>query len=170
MPKIKFKRGLKENLPDLDEGEPGFAKDTEELFIGTETGNIQLAKKESVDTLNLEIDNARGGLPALKDRLDGVDQQLSDKVSQAALNETNAIVTANTTALAESTHIQGTTQNIIWNTDGTVQKVQHVDSNNTVLREDVFTYSTNLITEVRTVGTNSITFKYHLDTLQTEVI
>jgi hypothetical protein len=73
--------------------------------------------------------------------------------------------------LAESTQLKGTTQNIIFNTDGTVQKVQHKDSYNVVLREDVFTYTTNLITEVRTLSSGgSITFKYHLDTLQTEVI
>jgi hypothetical protein len=55
MPKIKFKRGLKENLPNLDEGEPGFAKDTEEVFIGTETGNVQLAKQVDVDSVKEEI-------------------------------------------------------------------------------------------------------------------
>jgi hypothetical protein len=42
----------------------------------------------------------------------------------------------------------------------------------TIIRTDVFTYSTNLITEVRTiVATGQIlTFKYHTDTLETEVI
>jgi hypothetical protein len=74
-------------------------------------------------------------------------------------------------SLAESTQLKGTTQSITFNTDGTVQKVQHKDSGNVVLREDVFTYSTNLITEVRTLSSGgSVTFKYHLDTLETEVI
>jgi hypothetical protein len=73
--------------------------------------------------------------------------------------------------LAESTQIKGTTQSIVFNADGTVQKVQHKDLNNVVLREDSFTYETNLITEVRTLSTGgSVTFKYHLDTLETEVI
>ena len=67
--------------------------------------------------------------------------------------------------------IKGTTQSIIYNTDGTIQKVQHKDVNNNVLREDVFTYTTNLITEVRTLSSGgTLTFKYHLDTLETEVI
>jgi hypothetical protein len=74
-------------------------------------------------------------------------------------------------SLAESTSIKGTTQFIIFNTDGTAQKVQHKNSGNVVLREDVFTYTTNLITEVRTLSSGgSVTFKYHLDTLETEVI
>jgi hypothetical protein len=75
------------------------------------------------------------------------------------------------TQLAQSTTIKGTTQSIVFNADGTVQKVQHKDASNNVLREDVFTYSTNLITEVRSLNYGgSVTFKYHLDTLETEVI
>jgi hypothetical protein len=89
MPKIKFKRGSKENLPNLDEGEPGFAKDTEEVFIGTGTGNVQLAKQDDVDSvkeevsqtnkrfddlklvdMNAEILDARGGEFTLGERLD----------------------------------------------------------------------------------------------------
>lgn|GEM_PF-6643753 len=39
------------------------------------------------------------------------------------------------------------------------------------VRTDVFTYVTNLITEVRTLAAGgTITYKYHLDTLETEVI
>lgn len=75
------------------------------------------------------------------------------------------------TQLAESTQLKGTTQSIVFNTDGTVQKVQHKDPLSNVLREDVFTYASNLITEVRTLSSGgSITFKYHLDTLETEVL
>lgn len=75
------------------------------------------------------------------------------------------------TQLAQNLTIKGTTQSIVFNTDGTVQKVQHKDSSSVVLREDVFTYESNLITEVRTLSSGgSVTFKYHLDTLETEVI
>lgn len=95
--------------------------------------------------------NTIGGF---KDRLDGHDSQFTNTAAQ----------------LATSTQIKGTTQNITFNNDGTVQMVQHLDTNSNVLRQDVFTYSTNLITEVRTVGNYTLTFKYHLDTLQTEVI
>lgn len=41
--KIQIRRGDKENLPDLDEGELGFAVDTNEVFIGTSTTtNVQI--------------------------------------------------------------------------------------------------------------------------------
>jgi Major tropism determinant N-terminal domain len=39
---IKFKRGLKENLPLLDAGEPAFTTDTKELFIGDGLTNNQI--------------------------------------------------------------------------------------------------------------------------------
>ena len=36
---IKIKRGLKAGLPNLEVGELGLATDTNEVFIGTPTGN-----------------------------------------------------------------------------------------------------------------------------------
>jgi hypothetical protein len=58
---IRFRRGLEENLPSLEEGQPGFTKDTKRAFIGSDTGNVELAKQESVDTI--------------EGRLDGLDQR-----------------------------------------------------------------------------------------------
>jgi len=67
--------------------------------------------------------------------------------------------------------IKGTTQSITYNTDGTVGKIVHKDSENATVREDVYTYATNLVTEVRTLTAGgTIAYKYHLDTLETEVI
>lgn len=67
--------------------------------------------------------------------------------------------------------IQGTTQTVAFNADGTVASITHKNASNVTLRTDVFTYATNLIIEVRTLNTlETITFKYHTDTLQTEVI
>lgn len=40
--KMQFRRGAKADLPELDNGEPGFTEDTEELFVGTPNGNKQL--------------------------------------------------------------------------------------------------------------------------------
>lgn len=92
---------------------------------------------------------------------------LADIQSMKALK----LAKQNAASLAESAQIKGTTQSIVFNTDGTVQKVQHKDPLSNVLREDVFTYASNLITEVRTLSSGgSITFKYHLDTLETEVL
>lgn len=42
MTKIQLKRGLKENLPTLSVGEPAFATNTNELFIGSSTGNVSM--------------------------------------------------------------------------------------------------------------------------------
>lgn len=43
---IKFKQGLKENLPTLDVGEPALCTDTKEFFLGTENGNLLLNRNE----------------------------------------------------------------------------------------------------------------------------
>jgi hypothetical protein len=102
-----------------------------------------------------------------------LDNKIGSLASLTTSNKTSVVnaINENASALAESTQIKGTTQSIVFNADGTVQKVQHKDLNNVVLREDSFTYETNLITEVRTLSTGgSVTFKYHLDTLETEVI
>ena len=40
---IKIRRGLKVNLPTLEEGELGFCTDTGELYIGTSEGNVLLS-------------------------------------------------------------------------------------------------------------------------------
>jgi parallel beta-helix repeat protein len=78
MPKILVRRGLDANIPVFDIGEPGFATDTKRVFIGSDEGNVEIAKKESVDPIQTELNNARGGLPTLVERLDVVDEQLAD--------------------------------------------------------------------------------------------
>jgi hypothetical protein len=89
VPKILLKRGLKGNLPTLEEGEPGYTTDTKEVFIGTSELNVQLAKQADVNSLseglsqtntrfddlqlvdaNTELLYARGGDVILGDRLD----------------------------------------------------------------------------------------------------
>jgi hypothetical protein len=40
--KIQFRRGMKKDLPQLDNGEVGYTQDTEELFIGSQNGNKKL--------------------------------------------------------------------------------------------------------------------------------
>jgi hypothetical protein len=148
-------------------------------------------KKSAIDTISvpaqevaiIDMDTFKASLEARLDdtqaTLTSVQQQVTDAQTQAdtitnLINQNQVAkqsdVTSLTTQMAENTTIKGTTQNIIWNNDGTVQQIQHKDSGGNVLRTDSFTYATNLITEVRTVGTSTLTFKYHLDTLQTEVI
>jgi hypothetical protein len=44
--KIIVRKGLSAQLPDLDEGEPGFATDTQKLYVGTSgTSNVELSKE-----------------------------------------------------------------------------------------------------------------------------
>jgi len=44
--KILIKRGPKENLPELDEGELAFCTDSKELVIGTDEGNYYTELKK----------------------------------------------------------------------------------------------------------------------------
>jgi hypothetical protein len=55
MVKIKVRRGLEEALPLFDEGEPGFTTDTKRAFFGSDEGNVELSKKEDVDTLTTTV-------------------------------------------------------------------------------------------------------------------
>jgi hypothetical protein len=51
MSKIQFKRGLEKDLPTLSLGEPGYTTDTKKLFVGSSSGNIQIAKIDDLNTL-----------------------------------------------------------------------------------------------------------------------
>lgn len=56
--KIQLKRGLEKDLPILSEGEFGFTTDTDKIFIGSSTGNVELLrKKDGIDSL---IPNTQG--------------------------------------------------------------------------------------------------------------
>lgn len=57
--KLTIRRGLKAELPTLDIGELGYAIDTEELFIGSEQGNVLFAKKSELQTLQDQIDSIK---------------------------------------------------------------------------------------------------------------
>lgn len=59
---IKIKRGLKTNLPTLAVGEMGYCTDTNELFIGTDTGNVLINEGgQATETPTItEVDNTTG--------------------------------------------------------------------------------------------------------------
>ena len=83
----------------------------------------------------------------------------------------NIAVAKNDEILLMGSNIRGTTSSVIFNTNGTIQKVQYKNSSNIILREDVYTYTTSLITEVRTLQNGkSITLTHDLITFETEVI
>jgi len=53
--KIQFKRGLKRNLPQLDEAEFGMTTDTKELFVGSVDGNVKIARQDDVNGIAGQI-------------------------------------------------------------------------------------------------------------------
>lgn len=53
--KIQIRRGLKQDLPLLSIGEPALTLDTKEVYIGDGTENIELAKKDYVDSQILAV-------------------------------------------------------------------------------------------------------------------
>lgn len=67
--------------------------------------------------------------------------------------------------------IKGTKQIVTFNANGDISKIEHKNSSNVIIRTDMFTYSGNTITEVRTLTLGgSITYKYNLDTWETEIL
>lgn len=52
---IRFKRGLEENLPSLEEGQPAFTKDTKRVFIGGDEGNVEIPTKRVVDDIAINV-------------------------------------------------------------------------------------------------------------------
>lgn len=94
MPKIKLYRGLKANLPVLDESTPAFTTDTEEFFIGSKDGNIKFSSRDDLITElsgvngNAELLAARGSYPTLAPRLDNVDLSLTNMATSKGV-ETN---------------------------------------------------------------------------------
>ncbi len=63
---IRISRGLRDDLPALDEGELAYTTDTQELWIGTETGNVCLTESGQT-TLKIK----RGDLARLPQLADG---------------------------------------------------------------------------------------------------
>jgi hypothetical protein len=85
---IRFLRGLEENLPSLQEGQPAFTEDTKRIFVGSNDGNIELQTKEDMTELTNsvsanveEIEAARGGLPDLNQRLEVLNDSLTTNTS-----------------------------------------------------------------------------------------
>lgn len=72
-------------------------------------------------------------------------------------------------ALQEET-IPDTTQTITFDQSGNVVSIVHTDGNENVVRSDVFTFGTNIITEVRTLASGeSLTIVTNTETLVTTV-
>lgn len=55
MAEIRFQRGPESRMPLLDNGEPAITTDTNKLFFGTPSGNVELPKKSEVDAATKKI-------------------------------------------------------------------------------------------------------------------
>lgn len=55
--KIQIKRGIKSNLPALSVGEPAFCTDTEELYIGGNSGNVKISQSGDMAKSVYDTDN-----------------------------------------------------------------------------------------------------------------
>lgn len=53
--KIQLRRGLKSSMPTGSAGEPLFATDTRELYVGTGNGNVNMGGKAINSALSLSI-------------------------------------------------------------------------------------------------------------------
>lgn len=72
--------------------------------------------------------------------------------------------------LLQDEAIPDTTQAIVFDASGNVQRITHTGANSAVIRTDVFTFGANTITEVRTLNTGeSLTIVTNTDTLITTV-
>lgn len=110
------------------------------------------------------------GTVSVEDFTTALKTKLTDLPTNTTLNTSLSTKVDKTHQNLLTQNIKGTTQSIAFNDDDSVYKIHH-KTGGIVIREDIFTYTNNLITEVRTLNTlETITFKYHLDTLETEVI
>lgn len=90
MRKIKLNRGKLANLPQLELGEPAVATDDGSLHIGTEQGNVKLAKDADVQAVSQQLADT-DAKKADKTITAGLQDQLNGLVLQAGASEpTNA--------------------------------------------------------------------------------
>jgi len=95
---------------------------------------------------------------------------INSKASQVDFDAHKAENASHLLNYATQSNIKGTIQSVAFNPDKSILRIEHSSGSN-ILRNDSFTYATNLITEVRTLSTGQVlTLKHHLDTFVTEVI
>lgn len=91
---IKLRRGLKVNLPVLQVGEPGYASDAEELYIGSTTGNVKVTNTTEMGELSENLANIAGvgrTTETVKGISDGLGQLSLDLQTQ--ISNANSLVT-----------------------------------------------------------------------------
>jgi hypothetical protein len=132
MPKIKWKRGLFKNLPQLDEAEPALTTDTKQVFVGSEDGNVELAKKSDVDTNTTQLAEITQVVNSIDDYSTVLTKDASGSVTKVEIKDgttviqtTNITRDANGSVTSVSDIVSGKTVTTTINrdTDGTVSSI-----------------------------------------------
>ncbi|MBZ9633083.1 hypothetical protein [Clostridium sp. FP1] len=101
--------------------------------------------------------------------INGGNQKAINKSVDNVLASNATILSSHSTDKLLRLDIKGSIQ-IPTISSGKVTQILH-KINGVTVRTDNFTYATNLVTEIRTLNTSeTLTLKYHTDTMQTEVI
>jgi hypothetical protein len=66
---IRFQRGPESRLALLDIGEPAITTDTEKLFFGTPSGNVEVAKKEDINGIPERVEALEQNTSVLKNKV-----------------------------------------------------------------------------------------------------
>jgi len=95
---IKIKRGLKANLPTLEIGEQAYCTDTNELFIGTSSGNVLVNEGTEINELN-DIGDVVIASPSANEALvfDGTNWVNDDLDLDGKVNKSGDTMTGNLT-------------------------------------------------------------------------
>ena len=131
------------------------------------TTNLGLNKPDRQDYVSVVND--------INDNMDTLDTIIGAVPSGSSLQgqidtEKQNITQLSKDDLLQFENIPGTTQTILFDANGNVQSVTHKNSSNIAIRTDVFTFTDNSITEVRTLNTGeSLTIVTNLVTLVTTV-
>lgn len=86
--KIQFKRGLKAQLPTLALGEPALCTDTQEVFVGTGSGNVQLGKQTDVAN---KVDKVAGKQLSTNDYTTAEKNKLANIAAGAQVNTVTSV-------------------------------------------------------------------------------
>lgn len=166
--KIKLRRGNESDLPLLDEGEPALSLDTEKFFVGSPSGNIQLADNRDVEAIKSGVQEVESGistiqqnLQTIQTELDGVETNMS--TIQTDLNSARANINTLQIDMEDAkTDISTLETNL--STTQTEVSTLHTDMN--TAQTDII----NLKTDIDTAQTDISTLQTDASTLQTDII
>ena len=130
---------------------------------------ISPIKPKSAELANYEYKE----ITEVEDIRTGHDGTQYSTAGESVRNQISKVI-QNTDTLKEelllNNNIFGTTQNVAFNADGTVKRVEHKDNAGNIVRTDAFTYADKTLTEVRTLSSGaSRTFVFYYDSLKLEV-